>query len=502
MTTIDVDLPTEDEGDTERSAHGLRFLLRETDEPRSERQPPSPSTALSPQETHVVLARLGDPEAPHEEAPAFAFPTESLPPPASAKTVMVEGRTDATSVVSPDVASETLELLRRAPEGEVDLAPRLGLTFSSPMVPVATSTDLAALDVLADLTPQPPGAWRWLDTRTLVFEPEGRFPMATRYEVRVEAGTRSVGGEPLAQTVAWTFATPAPRLLHSHPNRGPQGLEPVIFAAFDQRIDAEAVLTHTRVRCKRRHIAVRLATSGEVDADATVRDLARAAEPDTWIAFRPVEPLPEEAPITVSFDAGTPSAEGPRATDAAQEFTFRTRGPLKILGHRSGWRRKCHFHDSWHLRLSNPLDAVAFDESLVRVEPELPGQRVEITDDHITIDGHRRARTTYRVTLGAALRDVWGPDARARRDALVSRPRGGADALRRSRSVPRPRSVQPAVLSRRELRLQRAARTTLRGRTAGLAAVHPIRRSLARREEASRSTRSIGARHHCAHRGR
>ena len=47
--------------------------------------------------------------------------------------------------------------------------------------------------------PQPPGEWRWVGTRTLVFEPEGRFPMATDYRVEVPAGTRAATGGTLAE---------------------------------------------------------------------------------------------------------------------------------------------------------------------------------------------------------------------------------------------------------------------------------------------------------------
>ena len=70
-------------------------------------------------------------------------------------------------------------MIRRAPEGEVDVGAEVTVTFSQPMVPLGSVGDVAAQAVPARITPQPPGRWRWIDARTLKFEPAGRLPMAT-----------------------------------------------------------------------------------------------------------------------------------------------------------------------------------------------------------------------------------------------------------------------------------------------------------------------------------
>jgi hypothetical protein len=55
----------------------------------------------------------------------------------------------------------TLEVVRFSPEGEVNLAPDLSVTFSQPMVAV-TSQEQAAQVVPVELSPQTEGKWRWL----------------------------------------------------------------------------------------------------------------------------------------------------------------------------------------------------------------------------------------------------------------------------------------------------------------------------------------------------
>lgn len=76
----------------------------------------------------------------------------------------------------------------------------------------------AIADPPAHLDPQPPGEWRWMDPRTLVFTPQGeRMPMATAYRVEIPAGTRSTAGATLGRDATLGFTTPPPRLVAHHP---------------------------------------------------------------------------------------------------------------------------------------------------------------------------------------------------------------------------------------------------------------------------------------------
>ncbi|HUT77824.1 MAG TPA: Ig-like domain-containing protein, partial [Polyangia bacterium] len=171
---------------------GLRFSLRDADVPFSPAEAiPAPEAGiLDAARTRALLARLPDLERKGGDTVAFALRPGSAPPPRTGKTVDVPFP-PAEVVAQPEPGTPgELEVLRFAPEGEVELAPRLNVTFSRPMVAV-TSQEEAARTVPARLAPEPPGSWRWLGTRTLVFQPDGRFPMATDYEVQIPAETRS-----------------------------------------------------------------------------------------------------------------------------------------------------------------------------------------------------------------------------------------------------------------------------------------------------------------------
>src|SRR5690606_13539437 len=50
----------------------------------------------------------------------------------------------------------------------------------------------------------------------------------------------------------------------------------------------------------------------------------------------------------------------------------------------------------------------AFDPDAITIEPELPRRRIHVSGNYMTIEGMSKGRTTYEVTLPAALVDTFG----------------------------------------------------------------------------------------------
>lgn len=317
-------------------------------------------------------------------------------------------------------AGPPLKVLRFFPFGEVAAAPYLSVTFDQPMIPAASRADVAPEQAPVKLTPAIPGRWRWLGTDTLLFEAGEdhacHLPMATLYGAAIAAGTTSASGAVLRDSVQWSFRTPAPTL-RKHPlyRRRSYGPLPVLFAAFDQRIDPIAVLGHVRLLVEdvgSAH-AVRLATAAEIAADAKVQRLVDATPPGHWLAVIPCEPLPTVFSLSLTFVQGTPSAEGELVATRSQGFRFGIRGPLALSSLRSA---DCAPDDDWTLIFTNHLDAAAFDPASISIEPELDQAKVTLfrhTDaldswTGLKISGNRRPQTGYRVTVRAGLQDVFG----------------------------------------------------------------------------------------------
>lgn len=397
---------------------GLQVRLSEGT-PVSDRPAPvatAPAVPLSESDAQNVLKRLEPIKADTSDEQEFAFRERSLPPPRTGKTVNASfPPADERSVIDRPPTGP-LEVARFSPEGEVPLAPQLSVTFSQPMVAVTSQADSVAGNLPVRLTPRPEGRWRWVGTKTLLFETDTRFPMATEYTVEVPAGTKSATGATFAAGKRWKFATPPPQVKSFYPTDGPHRRDPLMFVEFDQRVNPEAVLKTVHVRAGRAEYKMRLADKAEIEADETVKNLAAAAMKDRWLAFRvidssranPEPPLPADTTVNVVIGPETPSMEGPRTTVTPQAYSFRTYGPLRMNKYSCGWQERCSPFDQWNIEFSNPLDAESFEPSQLKVAPEIAGMKTAVYGNTLTITGARRGRTTYRVTLDASIRDQFG----------------------------------------------------------------------------------------------
>jgi uncharacterized protein YfaS (alpha-2-macroglobulin family) len=397
------------------SGQGLSILLSDGQAvpAQVEEMVPTRGEPLSAEEIEAILARLTPWKADQGLETDFRLPEEVLPPPLTGNTIQDVFPTADEMAGPQPVFGEELQVLRFAPEGEVAIAPFISVTFNQPMVPLNTLEALSEEEAPVQVTPSISGSWRWLGTRTLNFladsELYDRLPMATEFTVTIPAGIESVSGKSLAETVQFRFSTPPPILEDYYPSSSPQPLEPVIFIAFDQRIDASAVLDKIEVRAGDRAVQVRLATEEEIDADVYLKGRVKNAQDDRWLAFKAVDPLPTNTYISVVVKQGTPSAEGPLTTTSDQMFGFQTYAPLQVEDHGCSWGDdQCRPLTPLYIRFNNPIDLDAYEESMITIEPELPNAFVSIYGNTINIQGSTQGRTSYWVTVDSTIKDVFG----------------------------------------------------------------------------------------------
>src|SRR5690349_6037728 len=167
--------------------------------PAYDRAKLAPARKLSDADAQALLSRAAPIAKQASDQKAFALRPGSQPPPRTGQTITGAFPPPSSSLLPPPAASgagQELRVLRWMPEGSVPLAPELSVTFSQPMIAVTSQTDAAAT-VPVKLTPQPPGSWRWIGTRTILFDPKGRFPQATTSQAEIPAGTKSAAGTAL-----------------------------------------------------------------------------------------------------------------------------------------------------------------------------------------------------------------------------------------------------------------------------------------------------------------
>lgn len=373
-----------------------------------------PGTPLSPDEIRQILTRLPAlPVVPANQTD-FRLPTDPIPPPRPGATIaqLFPPVIPAGPVVP--VESGPLEVLRFSPEGEIPIAPFIDITFNQPMVALTTIADLAAGQIPVQVEPPLAGTWRWLGTRTLNFQYDStlidRLPKATRYHVTIPSGTTSATGGILAKAVEWDFTTPPPKVTRTYPDNGPQSRTPLFFIHFDQRIDPAAVLETIRVTAGGQPASLELVSAAALKADKKLNDLLRDAKEGRWLAFRAKETLQADTDVSVAIGPGTPSAEGPLLTKTAQSYSFRTYAALHIDDHgcNYGSKNPCPPLSPFYIRFNNPIDDSVYTDSLLRIDPELPGATVNIYGNTINIQGATKGQTTYTVTVSKDIRDTFG----------------------------------------------------------------------------------------------
>ncbi len=393
---------------------GLTFRLAEGQSPHgpAANNPLDPGKPLSAAQTKALLARVGAVVMKAGDQSAFAFRARSLPPPRTGKTVK--------GVFPPPIKPQVvdvkkggpLKVLRGSPVGDVLMAPKLSVTFNQPMVAVTSHADTIAKGVPVTLTPSIKGQWRWIGTRTLLFETKLRFPMATAFTATVGAGTKSANGGVLAEAKTWSFSTPPPRLLGRYPSHGPQRLDPVFFLGFDQRIDPDRVLAKVVLSGGGKQVALLRAPKGRIVGDkilaALVKGSERAKHKSRWVAFVATERLTPGTSYTVTVGEGTPSAEGPLTTKKDQTFTFKTYDPLKVRWRNCEEKVPCRPPTGLMMRFNNPLDEKVFDAKSLTVTPKIPDMRIVARGSSLYVYGQVKGRTTYKVTLPATLKDTFG----------------------------------------------------------------------------------------------
>ncbi len=397
---------------------GLQFRLSEGVDGAEtrEKQQLAATDPLSAGAASDLLKRIPEIKITGDDQTDFAKRAGSLPAPKTGTKVPVKFPADAQRQAPGVDTSGQLQVIRYSPEGEVPLAPDLNVTFSHPMVPV-TSQDQAAKYMPVELSPQVEGNWRWLGTKTLMFDTDKRFPMATKFTARVPAGAKAATGQTLAKDAVWTFTTPPPKIESKFPDANVTRRDALIFISFDQAINPEAVLRTISVTAQGRKIQTRLATQQEIDADGSISYYSKQAQPNRWVVLRAVNTddsvenaLPAASAITVTVEKGTPSAEGPLTTIAPQSFGFRTFGPMNFTGSFCGWKnnKNCSPFEMWHLEFTNPIDASKFTPEMIRIEPAVEGLKIYPSGNHIYIQGYKKGRTTYKVTIDGTLTDIFG----------------------------------------------------------------------------------------------
>ena len=193
---------------------------------------------LSPDRVAQLLQMFSEPLEVEKDKPEFLKRPSSKPAPRTAAAQEMPFPPTQDGGEAPDVSSQDLKVLSVSPQGTLDRAPRLSISFNNPMIAVSDPSSDEKGDPLGiTIEPRPAGKWRWIGTQTLIFEPEGaEFPRATEYSVTVPAGIKDVNGSALTGVTTQKFTLPRPKVESFYPTGGGHDLDPLIYLVFDQPV--------------------------------------------------------------------------------------------------------------------------------------------------------------------------------------------------------------------------------------------------------------------------
>lgn len=349
-----------------------------------------------------------------------------------------------------------LKVARVAPNGRVGLVNALTAQFNQPMVPVGSLSDLRRWPVPLQVTPAVDAKARWLGTQTVALESAKRLPYSTRYTATVPAGTRSASGQTLAKAHTWTFETPRLHLRRRTPSGKQVRPEAVVVLGFDQDVRPDAVARAVRLTHKGDRIRLAAVPAKAWKTLPRVGSSLASANPKRTVVLRPVELLPVDSAFQVTLPAGSYSTEGPRPTEKALSWGFRTYPPLRIDRGYCEWRDKrknCREGNAISVRTTTSLAAGQDLNQLVTVTPKPDDLQVRVSGRGLSITGAFQASSRYQVTIAKGLRDVFGQTTRRRWRETFSY-RDGEPVLQLA-------STRPVVL-------ERAGRATLNARVRNL----------------------------------
>lgn len=411
----EVDAQPGDSGSTDsmtREAVPLRIELREGQpvDRSVEKEKVVAATPLSPNRVEALLKMFTEPLEDEKQRPEFFQRPSSQPAPTSAAPQEIPFPPLNEGAPAPDVKAQDLRVLSIAPEGALDRAPRLSISFSTPMISVSDPNSDEKGDPLGiKLEPRPKGKWRWLGTQTLIFEPEGaEFPRATEYKVTVPAGLKDVNSNALSADSTQTFLLPRPSVESSFPSGRGHDTEPLVYLVFDQPIDPGPTLKLVRLTKGSEEIGLTALTEAQAEAKQKgVTSLHKDLLNKRVFYFKPARKLDPGTSYTLTVNKGIKSAEGPLLSEEPYSSTFATYDPLSLVNQYPREGEDIQPFQEFYLSFNNSLDEKKFDPKWVEVTPKIENLKVIAQGSSIRIMGAKSGRTTYTVTVSPQLVDTW-----------------------------------------------------------------------------------------------
>lgn len=307
-----------------------------------------------------------------------------------------------------------LDVVLVSPSGEVESLTSINVVFSKQMVELG---DRHRKTKRAPLTLDPPieGSFSWIAGRALTFTPKTDLPPGTRLLCRVEAGTKSLDGQTLANDRAWEIVVGEPRLVRSVPeDQGRFPPDGTIHLLFNLPLDEDA------------QSAIGLiGPAGEIDLERVTPDslavkwlLSKKPSADDLkkiLALRPGSPLSSDTEYSIRINPAVTFASTSVGLSDVTIVSFRTFGPPRIESARAD-------ADGIEIVLESPVDPDDLLSSLVITPLVLNGRMRTEGGTQFRIEGDLKPGRFYVIQLHPGLKSIHGVALSSSDRAMVETP--------------------------------------------------------------------------------
>ncbi len=315
-----------------------------------------------------------------------------------------------------------LTLQSMSPQGQVERLTQVVVRFNAPVHALGNmSQDPATSPLVVSLspdykTPPPKGSYRWLDESTLAYLFDQPQRQALKLYCRVSAP--SLAGHSMAKDVSWVVSTPAIAVLESVPGYNePLGNKLNIALTFNQPLDLESLKQ-----------SATLLLDGKTVLPLNIKEeslpswVQQSQQLSRVYLFASPGELKVNQRLSLVIKPGLRSQQGHAPLDEKIECHYISYAPLRL----DEWSMEASDLDSklyspeggLHLRFNNPVVGAEVKDKLKLELMDKDGKSflaMEMGDDFsasasqaLYLAPKFKPRATYRLTLLAGMKDVYG----------------------------------------------------------------------------------------------
>ncbi|OVE82765.1 hypothetical protein BVY03_00145 [bacterium K02(2017)] len=241
---------------------------------------------------------------------------------------------------------------------------KIVIHFTQPMIALSALGKIKTNN-LVTITPKVNGYFKWVNTKTLIYQVKGSLPYATRFKISVKAGNQSLLGFALTKDFDFSFHTPIPQIVNVMPKDGNDklNLSDPIRLTFNQNINSGKLKKFINLQSNQTKI-----NKFNVECIPLGKDKKIPLDCQT-VLITPLNKYKPDSPIELTIQKGVTGNEGPELSDVEYKYAYRTYGPFKITNINCDNRELCAANPVLTIDASNPISEEDFNKYAEFIPP-------------------------------------------------------------------------------------------------------------------------------------